>query len=425
MKILLKNTSILQSGCKEPIFGSVLIENDLITHVGDIKEVPGVDKIIDGSAFVAIPGLVNSHTHCAMSILRNSADDLSFDDWLYTKIIPNERKLSAEDIYWGTLLGICEMVRSGVTCFNDMYMHTESVAQAVYESGIRANLSYGPVTSAARGEPEFIDESKCLSFINKWHGRGNILSGIEIHSMYLYDKKSIIKACALAKSLGISVHTHFAESLFELEYCREKYNLTPVEAAYECGMFEVPVVAAHCVHISDSDIGILKSFNVSPVHCPSSNLKLGNGFAPVKKMIDAGLNVCIGTDGCASNNNLNMLEEMHLAALIHKGLNSDPQCMPASLIIDMATVNGAKAAGFDNTGSIIPGNKADISLIDISKVHMSPVNNIKSSLIYSAQASDVDTVIVGGKILMENRVISFVDEDAVIKKVKEITKKLS
>ena len=423
MNILVKDTNILTEQ-DQPITGSISIENNVIRSIGSIPRSITYEKVIDGRDFLAIPGLVNAHTHSPMCLFRNAADDLPFNSWLFDRIIPIENKLTDEDIYYGALLGICEMVRSGITCFCDMYISIDSIATAVMESGIRANLSYSPITASVRNSKETVDIKACESFIKSWHVKGNIRGSIEIHSIYLYEKESIIEAALLAKSLGVGVQTHLSESRDEVLQCYNKYSLTPIEAAESFQIFNVPTIAAHCVHLEGNDISILKRNNVSVVHCPTSNLKLGNGFAPIKQLLDANINVGIGTDGCASNNNLNMFEEMHIASLIHKGVLNDSTCIPASQVVRMATKNGAVAAGFFNLGELKVGTHADIVLLDLTKPHMCPMNNPHAALTYSAQASDVDTVIVGGKILMENRVLTFVDEERVMGKVREISKKI-
>jgi len=425
MKILIKNTKIIKSGAGEPMTGSIAIEGSRIKYVGDVPESFNAVTVIDGGGFIAMPGLINAHTHSPMGILRNIADDLPFDDWLFGKIIPAENKLTEDDIYWGALLGICEMIKSGTTCFNDMYLHMDSIVRAVSETGIRANLSFGPITSGVRGKGLIVETGKCQAFIKNWNDNGNIKTSMEIHSVYLFDKPSLKEAAGLAKSLGVSIHIHLAESEAEIALANEKYGLSPVAAALDLGILDVPVTAAHCVRLSEHDIEILKRTNVNPVHCPSSNLKLGNGFAPVRRLLDEGLNVCLGTDGSASNNNLNMFEEMHLTSLIHKGVSGNPECIPAAAVIDMATKNGAFALGFDDVGQIAPGNAADIILIDINKPHICPVNNVKSSIVYSVQAGDVDTVIVGGEILMRGRKLLSIDEELVMSKVKEIAGKIT
>lgn len=421
MSILIKNTRILNSDSESV---SIAIEGDRITKIGEITDESSYDTVIIGSNYIVMHGLVNAHTHSAMTILRNIGDDLPFNSWLFDRIIPFENNLSAEDVYYGTLLGIAEMIRSGVTCFNDMYIYEDSIAQAVKETGIRANISFGPITSSARGKKESIDEKACGDFISKWGNNRNIKTSIEIHSIFLYQEESIKEAALLAKTLGVGIHTHIGETKVEVQNCYDRYGLSPVEAALSFGMFDVRVVAAHCTNISDNDIDILKEHNVNVVHCPTSNLKFGNGFSPVSKMQKLGINVALGTDSAASNNNLNMFEEMHIASLINKGIGSDPTSLNAETVIEMATKNGSVAYGFPEPYELKEGSIADIILIDTTKPHMCPLNNVGSAVVYTAQASDVDTVIVGGKILMEKGVITCIDEERVMKKARETQKRI-
>ena len=426
MKTLIKNTTILPSGLEEPVKGSIAVEGSVIKHLGKVPPDFAADTVIDGGRFVAMPGLVNAHTHSPMCVFRNLADDLSFDDWLFGKIIPAEAKLTAEDVYHCTQLGIVEMIKSGTTCFADMYLHMESIARAVSESGIRANLSFGPITSDLRGGGLVVDMERCAAFTKSWQNaaQSRIKTCVEIHSVYLFDAPSITGAAGLAKDLGLGIHIHLSESGSELARSAEMYGCSPIEAAQRLGVFGVPAIAAHCVKLSEGDIALLREGKVSPVHCPSSNLKLGNGFSPVARLLEEGINVCLGTDGSASNNNLNMFEEIHLAALIHKGNGRDPQCLPASRVLQMATENGAKAAGFADVGRLAPGCKADLILIDVDKPHLCPVNDPKSALVYSVQAADVDTVMIDGRIVMRGRVLTDLDEERIMAEVREIARRV-
>lgn len=432
MNILIKNIDIITGERENSAIkgGYIAIQDGYIKTVTAsaeaVKEFKA-HKVLDGKNGIAMPGLVNAHTHSAMTLLRNYADDLPLEEWLFGKIIPAEGKLSPEDVYWGAMLGITEMIKSGTTCFADMYLHMDEVARAVEESGIRANLSKGPITSSVRGAGLIVDAEDCTRYLKKWHNaaNGRIKVFVEIHSVYLFDEESITGAARLAKELGTGLHIHVSETRAELETSMKKYGANPPEVCLRSGIFDVPALAAHCVHLSDSDLEILKAKDVSPVHNPSSNLKLGSGIARIQDMLDKGINVCLGTDGAASNNNLNLFEEMHLAALIHKGVNLNPVQVNAQQVIEMATVNGAKATGFGGeTGCIREGMKADLILIDTDKPHLCPVNNPLSAIVYSAQAADVDTVIIDGNIVMENRKLLTIDEEKVKFQVRQIVEKL-
>jgi len=416
MKLLIKNATVLN----EELSGNqdIGVENGIIDFIGKKPDSFVADETIDAKNGIAMPGLVNAHTHSPMTLLRNLADDCAFSEWLFNKVIPFENKLTEEDIYWGAELAVAEMLRSGTTAFADMYFHMDQIAEVVAKSGIRANLSYGPICSSTRGGRQIIDEKSCADFINKWNNydSGRIKAYVEIHSVYLFDLEAINAAAALAKKLETGIHIHVSESLSEQQTMKEKYGKTPVEICLSSGIFDVPVLAAHCVQVNDSDISILSSKNVNVVHNPTSNLKLACGTAPVMKFFKAGVNAALGTDGCCSNNNLNMFEEMHITAILHKGINADAECVTADDVIKMATVNGARALGFENLGQLKPGYKADIVILDRDSPHLCPLGNISSALAYSAQASDVRDVIVAGKVLMKDKVLKTIDiEQAVFR----------
>lgn len=434
MKIYIKDVDVITSDSSNKFIKNtnIAIENGRILWIGDSseKEIENftADKTIYGRNKLVMPGLVNAHTHSAMTIFRNFAGDLTLEDWLFKNIIPAEARLTGEDVYWGTMLGIAEMIKSGTTTFADMYLHMDEVAQAVVETGIRANISKGPITSDVRGKNGLaVDIDGCTEYFKTWNGKadGRIKVYVEIHSAYLFDEPSVTGAAQLAKQLNTGIHIHILETAVEKEICAQKYGINSPEFCLKCGVFDVPVFAAHCVHLTDEEMNLLKSKGVSIVHNPTSNLKLGSGIARVPAMLEKGINVCLGTDGAASNNNLNMFEEMHLAALIHKGANRNPVLVNAEQTLTMATRNGAAAIGFgDETGSIRAGMKADLILLDIDKPHFYPLNDPMSAVVYSAQASDVDTVIVDGNILMENRELKGLDEEKIKYMVKNISARI-
>lgn len=422
MKLLIKNADIV-TGIKGAMFlknHSIGIDDSKIIFLDQdnkVKEGFKPDKIIDAKNKIVMPGLVNAHTHSSMTLLRNAADDVALHKWLFEKIFPLEAKLSEEDIYWGTMLAIAEMLKSGTTAFADMYLHMDRVAQAVCESGIRATLSRSLLDfQKGDGVKPINAADKCRTYHKNWHGKGDgrLKVYIEVHSTYLFDVDSLKEAACLAKELGSGINIHVQETQKELEDSLSKYGKTPTELLVETGILDVPVIAAHCVHVRDNDISILKEKNASVAHNPTSNLKLGSGIAPIPEFIRRGINIALGTDGAASNNNLNMFEEMHLAALIHKGAGMNAELLDAEQTILMATANGAVALGFGNeTGCIRVGMNADIILINTDVPHIQPVNNPISAVVYSVQASDVDTVLVDGKVLMENKQLTTIDEERI------------
>lgn len=422
MNILIKNADVTLTGGemrteKNRYIGIKDGYIDFVTGSEDATKDFKADKIINGKNRLVMPGLVNAHTHSSMTLLRNYADDLPLHEWLFNRIFPAEEKMTGEDIYWGTMLGIAEMIKSGTTAFADMYLQMDYVAKAVIETGIRANLSRSPMVIKSDKDHSLIDESQqCFDFFQKYNGisNGRIKASVEIHSAYLFDKPALKLGADLAKKLGTGIQIHILETMKEREDTIAKYGKNALEVCLECGVLDVPVIAAHCVHMDDNDIDILARKKVSVAHNPTSNLKLGSGIAKIPQIAEKEVNICLGTDGASSNNNLNMFEEMHLAALIHKGSNMDPSIISAAEVIKMGTLNGAKALGWGDTlGQITKGMKADIIMLDIDKPHFYPLNNAASSIVYSAQGSDVDTVIIDGKVVMEGRKLTTIDEELV------------
>ena len=407
------------------------IENNVISFIAPTGQGPAdfkAVKVISGKRKLAMPGLVNAHTHSGMTSMRNAADDLPLHKWLFERIFPIEDKMTDDDVYWSSLLGAAEMLRSGTTAFADMYLHMDAVAKALSGTGMRVNLSRSPIEFHSEGDLKAIDTfDECRSYHREWNGKANgrIKVYVEVHSTYLFDIESLKRAAVLAKELHTGIHIHLLETAKERKDSFEKYGKSPVEICAETGVFDVPVIGAHLVHISDEDIEILRKAGVHAAHNPTSNLKLGSGIAPVPVMLNAGINVALGTDGVASNNNLNMFEEMHLAALIHKGAAQNPELITARQAFMMATANGARAIGFGSEAGVLKtGMRADIVLLDTDKPHLYPLNDSYSAVVYSAQGGDVDTVIVDGAILMENRELKTIDEEKVKFEVESIAKRL-
>lgn len=416
MNLLIKNIDLVPMDGRENMIKNtnIYIEKDKITHIGELREDIKVDRTIDGKNKVAMPGLINAHTHIGMSLLRNYADDLPLHEWLTEKIWPTEAKLRGEDVYWGSMLSMVEMIQSGTTAFCDMYFFMEEVGRGLEKSGIRGVLTRGLIEEQEKNEEKLL-ETKTL--YENWHGKGDgrIKVMVAPHAPYTCSPKFIEKTMELADELNTGIHIHLSETEKELKESLEQWGKTPIEHVNDLGLFEFHTVAAHCVHVNEKDIEIMKAKNVYPVNNPSSNLKLASGFAPVDKMLKVGIPLALGTDGSSSNNNLNMFEEIHLASIINKAVNKDAVSVPAVEALKMATINGAKALDWDEEiGSIEVGKKADIILIDTNKPHLCPMHNPISALAYSAQGSDVDTVIVDGKIIMEKREIKTIDVEEVM-----------
>lgn len=414
MNILIKDIDIISmDGVNNEVFNSnIYIVDDKIQYIGHDIENKEIHRIIDGKNKLAMPGLVNSHTHLAMSLLRNYADDVALDIWLREKIWPVEGKMNKDDIYWGSLLSMVEMIQSGTTTFCDMYDFMDEVAKGVEISGLRGVLTRGLIEDDNREAK--LDASRKL--YNDWNNKadGRIKVMIAPHAIYTNGTDYLLKAIDLAKELGTGLNIHLSETIGEVEDSIKIHGKSPVKYLEDLGFFNIHTIAAHCVHLSDEDIDILSKYDVYPVNNPTSNLKLASGFAPIDKMLKKGITVALGTDGSSSNNNLDMFEEINLASIINKAVNMDPVSVSAYDAIKMATINGAKALNLDKEiGSLEVGKKADIILLDLDKPHFYPRHNLVSAISYGTHGSDVDTVIIDGKIVMENREIKTLDVEQI------------
>jgi len=424
MRILIKNIDIVTMDEQDNVFkkSNILIENNLIKFIGNDEINPNiVDYTIDGLNKLAMPGLINCHTHLGMSIFRNYADDMNLSEWLTKKIWPAEAKLQAEDVFWASLLSMAEMIASGTTAFCDMYFFMDKVVEALEISKMRGTLARGIVEENNLSDFK-INESEMLfkEYNNSLNGRIKIMFGP--HAPYTCSPEFLGKIISSASKLNASIHIHLSETKDEVENSYKILKKSPIRHVYDLGLFELHTIAAHCVHINDEDINILKEKNVYPVNNPSSNFKLASGFSPVNKMLKEGIKVALGTDGAASNNNLNMFKEISMASIVNKAVDNDPMSVSALETLKMATLNGAYALGLEKEiGSLEVGKKADIIILDMDKPHLCPRNNYFSTLAYSAYGSDVDTVIVDGNILMEKREFKTLD----IEKIKYMANKIS
>ena len=427
MGILIKNiTAMLEDG---GLFVTkvcdLYVEGDTIAAIDTAPEGFTAGKVIDGTGRLAIPGLINAHTHAYMTVFRNVADDLPFHEWLMGTIDPLEAKLTAEDGYWGAMLGCMEMLRTGTTTFVDMHMFEGQSVRAAAESGMRAVISRGLVggesdkEGGARRIREALGE---MAFADTLSHNGRISFRLAPHAIYTCDNGYMKEIIALAKEKALGINIHLSESHFEVDSCAAQHGCSPVELLDSLGLFELPVLAAHCVHLSDADIALLAKRGVHVATNPISNMKLGNGFAPIPKLQKAGVNICIGTDGAASNNTLNLFREMGIVTLIHKGVAEDAVAVSAQDALHFATVNGAKALGL-NTGLIAPGKKADIAILNLDVPQFQPLNNPVSGLCYAAGGSEVETVLVDGRVVMENRRMLTLDEERIYFEVNRIREK--
>lgn len=409
---------------------TVETEQNKISYVGPKKD--GASKPtgkikIDGTGKALIPGLVNAHTHIPMTLLRSYADDMALHTWLFDHIFKIEDKLTDDDVYWGSQLGLMEMIAGGITCFSDMYYFVDSIAEATAESGMRALLSRGLINN--EDKDDYSDDyriNEAIETFKKWNGAENnrIRVAFAPHAIYTCAPEYIRAIRDTAEKLGAYIHVHVDETSKEHNDSLKQYGKTPARHLYDIGLFDLPTIAAHCVHVTGQDLDLMKEKNVSFIHNPGSNLKLGSGIAPVPEALQKGINVALGTDGASSNNNLNMWEEMNLAALIHKGARLDPLAVRAEEAFKMATVNGAKALGFNTAGQIKEGLVADMVIIDLSKPHYLPEHNLVSNLAYSAQASDVETVFVDGKILYDKGEYKTLDREKILYNIKRVCQRL-
>ncbi|MCD8010313.1 MAG: amidohydrolase [Lachnospiraceae bacterium] len=389
------------------------VEGDTIAALGECPEGFAAERTIDGRGKLVIPGLINAHTHAYMTLMRNAADDVPFDQWLFQGVMPREDRMSPEDAYWGALLGLMEMVKSGTTCFNDMQMHIHQTTRAAADLGIRGVIGRGlSGTSTDEGGARRLREAQ--EEIEAWRGEPLLSFLIAPHAPYSCEGAYMQQAADLAERLGLGLHIHLSESRNEVENARREWGMTPIEYVDSLGILRRPTVAAHCVWVTDHDIEILREQGVSVATNPASNMKLGNGFAPVPRMLREGIRVCLGTDGAASNNGLNLFREMGLVTLIHKGAEKDAVSASATEALKMATKWGAEALGLGAVcGEIAVGKKADLAILDAQCPQLLPANNPVSALTYSANGSEVETVIVDGKVILENRHFPGVDEERV------------
>ncbi|WP_414837022.1 amidohydrolase [Candidatus Nanohalococcus occultus] len=369
------------------------IEDGKITEISE--NIEAEDEKIDCSNKIVLPGLINCHTHVSMSLLRGVSDDKELDEWLHEEIIPRETELSPQDVYDGAVLGIKEMLKSGTTCFNDMYAPEEKVAEAVDKTGIRAVLANGIIERSDIDSR--LEESK--EFIESFADHPRIKPAVSPHAVYTCSEAALKTLRDQAEELDTSLHIHLSETKSENEEFEAENGERPVEFLERIGLLDENTIAAHCTHLTEEEIDLLAENSVSVSHNPCANLKLGSGIAPVPALLEKGVSVGLGTDGPASNNSFNMFEEMKFASLIQK--NSDPETMSAQQALDMATVNGAEALGLDGIGSVEEGNKADLVAVEVDEaVKPAEKERIVSHLVFSTPS--VSETVVDGEVLVRD-----------------------
>jgi 5-methylthioadenosine/S-adenosylhomocysteine deaminase len=409
--------------------GALAVTGDCIVEVGPeaaVNKTYEAKRIIDARGGIIMPGLVNTHTHAAMTCFRGLADDLPLMTWLHDHIFPAEARLTPEAVYQGTRLACAEMILSGTTTFCDMYLFEDAVAHAAKEAGVRAVVgevlydfpspNYGPVEEGLKYTE---------SLILKWQDDPLITIAVEPHSAYLCSPDLLKKAKAIADRNGAPMVIHLSESEHEVAQLREKYGRTPAEHLAEIDFLSPKLIADHCVAITQKDISLLKAFDVKVAHNPESNMKLASGIDPVPELLRHGITVGIGTDSCASNNNLDLFQEMDTVAKLHKVHALDPTVMDAPTVVRMATIHGARALGLeDQIGSLERGKRADIIIIDVKQPHLVPMYNVYSHLVYAVSGHDVVTTMVNGQVLMEDRVLRTLVVDRVMEEVNRIAENI-
>ena len=408
--------------------GGIAIRRGKIESAGPSDEIQSAfesSETLDISGCVALPGLINAHTHAAMTLFRGLADDLPLMDWLQGHIFPAEKNLNEEWVYWGTMLACAEMILSGTTAFCDMYLFEHKVAEAAKRAGMRALVgevlydfpspAYGNVENGLRHTELLID---------RWLGDPLVSIAIEPHALYTCSPDLLKKCCEISARREAPLVVHLSENEAEVEQTLRMYGRRPVAHLEALGLLGRRLVADHCVAIDETDIGMLAQNQVKVVHNPESNMKLASGIAPVPRLLESGVTVALGTDGCASNNNLDMFGEMNTCAKLHKAAALDPTVLSAETALRMATGSGARALGWEGlTGQITPGMLADLIVVDFRKPHLTPVYNPVSHLVYAAGAADVRHSVIGGRLVMKDRTLLTLDLEEIFGHVREFAKK--
>lgn len=394
----------------------ILIEDSLIVYAGKRCEAPAfeADEIIDGRGALAMPGLCNMHTHTPMTLLRSIGSDLPLDRWLNEAIFPVEKHLTDDAVRAGTDLGIMEMLRFGTTSFNDMYMRMDMEAEAVRDSGMRALLGHGVVDF----DESCADLLPNIELVKKWNHAADdrIRISLAPHSEGATTQKVMERVVEAAEKYQVPIHVHVSETKLDFDGSLERRGLTPPQYLNKLGFMNHTVLAAHCVWFTDEDIDLFARTGAVILHNPVSNLKLASGVAPIAKMLKAGCKVALGTDGVASNNNLNLWEEIKLMPMLQKGISLDPTVVSPAQTIAAATSVGARAMGYQNLGLLKEGYLADLILLDLNGVYMAPCNDLESNLVYSAQGSDVCLTMVHGKVLYRDGAFTTLDPKLVMER---------
>lgn len=401
--------------------GYLGIDGDTICYLGGERPAGMYDVEKSYVDHIIMPGLYNTHTHTPMTLLRGVGSDLPLDRWLQEAIYPAEKRMTEADISAGTRVALMEFLASGIVSFTDMYDMPHVTARDVLEAGLKANISR-PILAFDPDEPYEKNPrvQQSLAFFKEYNGSGggSVKVDFSIHAEYTSLPHVVRPYGEDCLRFGARMHLHLSETKKEHEECKARHGQTPAQYFHGLGVFRNPTTAAHCVHVEPGDIELLAQDGVSAIHNPTSNMKLASGFMPIQALAAHGVNIGIGTDGAASNNNLNLFEEMHLAAIIHKGYTGDPTIISPADVLKMATINGAKSQGREDSGMIAVGKKADLIAINTARPHMEPALDIPALLVYSAQAGDVAMTMVNGRVLYERGEFHSIDADRALYDIK-------
>lgn len=416
MKILFDKITVLFEDGRTDTDMYLLVTDKTITYVGKERPDGFFDRVIDGHGKLLCPGFYNCHTHAPMTLFRGYAENLLLSRWLHEKIFPAEDKLYPEAVYAATMLSIAEMIKNGTVSFSDMYFFCDEIANAVSQTGIKANISRSTVAFdpniKAEEDERFRDS---VGIFERYHNceDGRIKIDMSIHAEYSTVAASCRYISDFAAEHHIGIQLHLSETLSEHQNCVEKYGMTPTEFFEDNGVFRVPVTAAHCVHVTDSDMRILQKYGATAVHNPASNLKLGSGVMRLSELLDSGVNVTLGTDGAASNNTLDIMKEAYLAAILQKGVSGDTEKLKSPVFIKMLTENGARAQGRADCGKIAQGFRADLVMLNMDEINVIPVYDFCDSFLYSAGSPNIIMTMADGRILYENGEFKTLDVEKV------------
>ena len=417
-RILIKNADVITLNEAGDVLTGVdiAIANGRIRAVGQAPADFVADDVLDASDCVVMPGFFNAHTHSPMTLIRGWADDLPLDRWFNERIWVSESALVEEDIYWGAALAVAEMIRGGTVGFADHYFWMDRVAEVVEQAGLRATLAWCVFGLGADQEIGGTTLELTVDFVQRWQGAagGRIRTVLGPHSPYICSPEFLARTAEKAAELGVGLHLHVSESQEQVDNSLARHGRTPVGHLAALGVFDVPTIAAHCIYLTEEDKAILREKGVHVVQCPGCHMKLGMGVTPVPELLALGVNVCLGTDGTASNNDLDMLEEARLASLMQKNHRADPEVLPGDITLRMATQNGARAMGFPESGVIAPGRPADLIIFDFRRPHLRPRHSLVSNVLYAAKASDVRHVMVDGRWLMRDGELLTLDEERIM-----------